>query len=35
VSGGYVQGAAITEALDVIANERQRMLEFGAADKTA
>jgi xanthine/CO dehydrogenase XdhC/CoxF family maturation factor len=35
VSGGCVEGAVITEAMDVIADGRPRMLEFGIADETA
>jgi xanthine/CO dehydrogenase XdhC/CoxF family maturation factor len=35
VSGGCVEGAVITEALDVIGDGRPRMLEFGVADETA
>lgn len=35
VSGGCVEGAVITEALDVIANGHAKMLEFGVADETA
>jgi len=35
VSGGCVEGAVITEALDVIADGKARMLEFGVADETA
>ena len=35
VSGGCVEGAVITEALDVIAEGRPRMLDFGVADETA
>ena len=35
VSGGCVEGAVITEALDVIENGKPRMLEFGVADETA
>jgi xanthine/CO dehydrogenase XdhC/CoxF family maturation factor len=35
VSGGCVEGAVITEALDVIADGRPRTLEFGVADETA
>ncbi len=35
VSGGCVEGAVITEALDVIASGEARMLEFGVADETA
>ncbi|MBQ0822727.1 XdhC family protein [Microvirga terrae] len=35
VSGGCVEGAVITEAMDVIADGRARVLEFGVADETA
>ncbi|MGK9050873.1 XdhC family protein [Neorhizobium petrolearium] len=35
VSGGCVEGAVITEALDVIASGASKMLEFGVADETA
>src|SRR5688572_7304685 len=35
VSGGCVEGAVITEALDVIADGRPRVLEFGVLDETA
>lgn len=35
VSGGCVEGAVITEALDVIASGQPKMLEFGVADETA
>jgi xanthine/CO dehydrogenase XdhC/CoxF family maturation factor len=35
VSGGCVEGSVITEALDVIADGRPRVLEFGVADETA
>ncbi|MCK8781088.1 XdhC family protein [Rhizobium sp. NTR19] len=35
VSGGCVEGAVITEALDVIGSGAPRMLEFGVADETA
>lgn len=35
VSGGCVEGAVITEAVDVLADGRPRMLEFGVADETA
>lgn len=35
VSGGCVEGAVISEALDVIASGTPRMLEFGVADETA
>ncbi|WP_105369992.1 XdhC family protein [Neorhizobium huautlense] len=35
VSGGCVEGAVITEALDVITSGVPKMLEFGVADETA
>lgn len=35
VSGGCVEGAVVTEALDVIGDGAPRMLEFGVADETA
>jgi xanthine/CO dehydrogenase XdhC/CoxF family maturation factor len=35
VSGGCVEGAIITEALDVIGSGDPRMLEFAVADETA
>jgi xanthine/CO dehydrogenase XdhC/CoxF family maturation factor len=35
VSGGCVEGAVITEAIDVIDDGRPRVLEFGVADETA
>jgi xanthine/CO dehydrogenase XdhC/CoxF family maturation factor len=35
VSGGCVEGAVVTEALDVIAAGQPKMLEFGVADETA
>ena len=35
VSGGCVEGAVVTEALDVIASGEPKMLEFGVADETA
>src|SRR5437870_1369603 len=35
VSGGCVEGAVVTEALDVIASGQPKMLEFGVADDTA
>ncbi|MGE0499980.1 MAG: XdhC family protein [Rhizobiaceae bacterium] len=35
VSGGCVEGAVVTEALDVIDAGKPRMLEFGVADETA
>lgn len=35
VSGGCVEGAVVTEAIDVIEAGAPRMLEFGVADETA
>lgn len=35
VSGGCVEGAVVTEAVDVIDSGEPRMLEFGVADETA
>lgn len=35
VSGGCVEGAVVTEALDVISSGDPKMLEFGVADETA
>lgn len=35
VSGGCVEGEVITEAMDVLASGKARMLEFGVADETA
>ena len=35
VSGGCVEGAVVTEALDVIASGEPKMLEVGVADETA
>jgi len=35
VSGGCVEGAVVTEALDVIESSKPKMLEFGVADETA
>ena len=35
VSGGCVEGAVVTEAIDVIGSGKARMLEFGVADETA
>src|SRR5579864_9542586 len=34
-SGGCVEGAVVTEALDVIDSGKPKMLEFGVADETA
>ncbi|KPF92360.1 XdhC/CoxI family protein [Rhodopseudomonas sp. AAP120] len=35
VSGGCVEGAVVTEALDVIESGEPKLLEFGVADETA
>jgi xanthine/CO dehydrogenase XdhC/CoxF family maturation factor len=35
VSGGCVEGAVVTEALDVIAAGKPKMLQFGVGDETA
>ena len=35
VSGGCVEGAVITEAIEVISSGTPKMLEFGVADETA
>jgi xanthine/CO dehydrogenase XdhC/CoxF family maturation factor len=35
VSGGCVEGAVVTEALDVISSGTPKLLEFGVADETA
>ena len=35
VSGGCVEGAVVTEAMDVIESGKPRTLEFGVADETA
>jgi xanthine/CO dehydrogenase XdhC/CoxF family maturation factor len=35
VSGGCVEGAVVTEAIDVIESGKPRMLEFGVADDAA
>jgi xanthine/CO dehydrogenase XdhC/CoxF family maturation factor len=35
VSGGCVEGAVVTEALEVIESGKPKMLEFGVADETA
>jgi xanthine/CO dehydrogenase XdhC/CoxF family maturation factor len=35
VSGGCVEGAVVTEAMDVIENGQPKVLEFGVADETA
>lgn len=35
VSGGCVEGAVVTEALDIIESGQPKLLEFGVADETA
>jgi xanthine/CO dehydrogenase XdhC/CoxF family maturation factor len=35
VSGGCVEGAVVTEAMDVIESGKPKTLEFGVADETA
>jgi len=35
VSGGCVEGAVVSEAVDVIADGEPKMLDFGVADETA
>jgi xanthine dehydrogenase accessory factor len=35
VSGGCVEGAVVTEAIDVIDSGKPKMLEFGVADEAA
>lgn len=35
VSGGCVEGAVVTEAIDIIAAGRPKVLAFGVADETA
>ncbi|MFO1120979.1 MAG: XdhC family protein [Hyphomicrobiales bacterium] len=35
VSGGCVEGAVVTEAIDVIASGKPKLLAFGVADETA
>jgi xanthine/CO dehydrogenase XdhC/CoxF family maturation factor len=35
VSGGCVEGAVVTEALDAIASQKSKVLSFGVADETA
>lgn len=35
VSGGCVEGAVVTEAAEIIAQGKPRILEFGVADETA
>ena len=34
VSGGWVEGSVIAEAIDVIADGKARLLDFGVADET-
>ena len=35
VSGGCVEGAVVTEAVDIIASGKPKLLHFGVADETA
>lgn len=35
VSGGCVEGAVVSEAVDVIESGKAKVLEFGVADETA
>ena len=35
VSGGCVEGAVVTEAIDIIDSGKPKVLEFGVADETA
>lgn len=35
VSGGCVEGAVVTEALDIIQSGKPKLLNFGVADETA
>ncbi len=35
VSGGCVEGAVLSEALDIIRSGKPKLLEFGVADETA
>jgi len=35
VSGGCVEGAVVTEAIDVIATGKPKLMNFGVADETA
>ena len=35
VSGGCVEGAVVTEALDIIASGKPKLMQFGVADETA
>ena len=34
-SGGCVEGAVVTEAMDIIASGKPKLLQFGVADETA
>ena len=35
VSGGCVEGAVVTEAMDIIASGKPKLMQFGVADETA
>ncbi len=35
VSGGCVEGAVVTEAIDIIGSGKPKLLQFGVADETA
>jgi xanthine/CO dehydrogenase XdhC/CoxF family maturation factor len=35
VSGGCVEGAVVTEAIDIISSGKAKLLQFGVADETA
>lgn len=35
VSGGCVEGAVVTEAIDIISSGQPKLLQFGVADETA
>ena len=35
VSGGCIEGAVVTEAIDVIANGKPKLLEYGVTDENA
>ena len=35
MSGGCVEGAVVTEALDIIASGKPKLLQFGVADEAA
>ena len=35
VSGGCVEGAVVTEAVDIISSGKPKLLQFGVADETA